>query len=98
MPILAIRFRSVLGALKGDLEQLAVDIQLLLRLDRVADPHRTRAPVTREPIDLALGEDPPTIEAVDRLQLLGTARRGALDEISEPTRHVLEAEVAHDLD
>ena len=58
---------------------LAVDVELELPGGGVADPHRLRALVAREPVELELGQPPLAGQAVHDLEVAraGPPRRGA---------------------
>ncbi len=65
------------AALPGPLERdhhLAEDVALTLVDGAVADPHRARAGIPRQVVELALDELAPAVDAVHDLHVLGVAR------------------------
>ena len=66
--------RDVLVVQVDRVHQLAVDVQLELPVGGVADPHRPRAAVAVQVVELLLGQVGPAVDAVHELQ---RARRRA---------------------
>src|SRR3954471_5501728 len=65
---------AALPTLMQSVHQLSVDVELELSVRRVADAHRFRLRIAREPRNLPLVEHPFARDAVHDLQLLRTAR------------------------
>ena len=76
-PRVRARRRARARGLPQHVEQLAVHVELQLRVRAVAGAYRSRALVAGEPVELELREPALAADAVHRLQLLGVTGRGA---------------------
>ena len=64
---------AVHARLVQHVHHLAVDVELELLVRRVADPHRPRAGVPRQPVELLLGDAALAADPVEDLRLRGIA-------------------------
>ena len=79
-PRVVVGVEAVHARLVQRVHHLAVHVELELLVRRVADPHRARACVAGQPVELVLGDAPLAADAVEDLRL----RRVAGDRAQQP--------------
>ena len=77
----------------GQVEELAVHVELNLSRGSVPGPDRSCAPVAFQVLDRDLGQPPLSAHSVHDLQVAGIPRRAAFDEPSDAVRLGVVAEL-----